>query len=72
MRKNDPIYFVRPNQLNEDSPSFYRNVREIKYVGITEVSIHVELLDGTLYRIKNPDFTKGLDIEVSVPEKRHD
>ena len=37
----------------------------VKYVGITSLSIHVELEDGTLIRVTNPTtFTDGLKVEV--------
>jgi hypothetical protein len=38
------------------------SAEDIKYVGMTDLSVHVRLKNGVLYRITNPDFAKGLQI----------
>jgi hypothetical protein len=44
-----------------------RNTDQIAYVGISDVSIVIELRDGTYIRATNPDkFTDGLKIERRV------
>ena len=44
-----------------------QNTDQIAFVGISDLSVHVELRDGTRYRIVNPDFMKGLEIKEVKP-----
>lgn len=42
-----------------------QSMARVRYVGITDVSVHVTLDDGTNYRITNPGtFADGLKVEV--------
>ena len=41
-------------------------ISHIKYVGITDLSVHVELQNGTLIRVTNSGiFSDGLNVEVT-------
>lgn len=44
-------------------------ITRVKYVGVTDLSVHVTLDDGTNIRITNPGtFTDGLKVEVRKPD----
>ena len=48
---------------NENDPSYVvGHPKEIIYLGVTELSVQIDFVDGSQLRITNPHFTSGLEL----------